>query len=119
MDIFRVRLNCVDHYQATPTELDPYLPRKANGRNQNTDRPKVPVIRVFGATEHGQKVCAHIHGVFPYFYIEYLGKLAPDDSKSVQLSDLAYSDFISQSPHSNPSPVYRPCSCSKLSPQHV
>lgn len=39
----------------------------------------MPVIRVFGATETGQKVCAHIHGAFPYLYIEYTGSLTPDD----------------------------------------
>lgn len=80
MDTFRVRLNCVDHYQATPTEFDPPVPF-ASGVSQRTDRPKVPVIRVFGATETGQKVCAHIHGVFPYLYIEYRGGLGSDEGK--------------------------------------
>ena len=78
MDIFRVRLNCVDHYQATPTEFDPQLPR-SNGQAQQKTQSKVPVIRVFGATETGQKVCAHIHGAFPYLYVEYNGSLRPDD----------------------------------------
>ncbi|OKL63027.1 hypothetical protein UA08_01938 [Talaromyces atroroseus] len=54
MDNFRVRLNCIDHYQAAPTEFDPPVPF-ANGVSQRTERPKVPVIRVFGATETGQK----------------------------------------------------------------
>ncbi|KAH8589892.1 hypothetical protein B0O99DRAFT_317836 [Bisporella sp. PMI_857] len=78
MDLFRVRLNCVDHYQATPTKFDPLL--RSNVQLSQLDKePKVPVIRVFGATETGQKVCAHIHGAFPYLYIEYTGSLNPDD----------------------------------------
>ena len=76
MDLFRVRLNCVDHYQAAPTSFDPQLPN-VNGASQQ----KVPVIRVFGATETGQKVCAHIHGAFPYLYIEYDGALITDEGK--------------------------------------
>ncbi|KAI1638034.1 DNA polymerase family B [Biscogniauxia mediterranea] len=77
MDVFRVRLNCIDHYQATPTRYDPQL-RKDVQLSQLHKEPRVPVIRVFGSTETGQKVCAHIHGAFPYLYIEYTGSLAPD-----------------------------------------
>jgi len=80
MDRFRVRLNCIDHYQATPTEFDPQLPR-SNGDTKEKTAPRVPVIRVFGATETGQKVCAHIHGAFPYLYIRYNGSLIPDDGE--------------------------------------
>ncbi|KAI4285156.1 MAG: hypothetical protein L6R35_004722 [Caloplaca aegaea] len=83
MDVFRVRLNCVDHYQATPTEFDPPLPLEtSNGQAQEKSAPKVPVIRVLGATETGQKVCAHIHGAFPYLYIEYNGSLVPEEVDS-------------------------------------
>ncbi|KAL2136842.1 hypothetical protein VTI74DRAFT_1056 [Chaetomium olivicolor] len=74
MDVFRVRLNCIDHYQATPTRYDPQL-RKDSHLREATKQPKVPIIRVFGSTETGQKVCAHIHGAFPYLYIEYRGPL--------------------------------------------
>ena len=81
MDLFRVRLNCVDHYQATPTEFDPQLPKTRKSSQQKTI-PRVPVIRVFGATETGQKVCAHIHGAFPYLYIEYNGSLIPEDGRT-------------------------------------
>ncbi|KAI5921133.1 DNA polymerase family B [Camillea tinctor] len=78
MDVFRVRLNCIDHYQATPTIYDPQL-RKDVQLSQLHKEPRVPVIRIFGSTETGQKVCAHIHGAFPYLYIEYTGSLAPVD----------------------------------------
>ncbi|KAK3902219.1 hypothetical protein C8A05DRAFT_15695 [Staphylotrichum tortipilum] len=74
MDAFRVRLNCIDHYQAVPTRYDPWL-RRDSPHAEPTKQPKVPVIRVFGSTETGQKVCAHIHGAFPYLYIEYRGSL--------------------------------------------
>ncbi|KAJ4298456.1 DNA polymerase zeta [Collariella sp. IMI 366227] len=79
MDVFRVRLNCIDHYQATPTRYDPQL-RKDSHLGETGKQPKVPVIRVFGSTETGQKVCAHIHGAFPYLYVEYHGPL---DKKTV------------------------------------
>lgn len=78
MDVFRVRLNCVDHYQAVTTDFDPPLPIR-DGKEKEKTAPKVPVIRVFGATETGQKVCAHIHGAFPYLYVNYDGSLTPDD----------------------------------------
>ena len=78
MDLFRVRLNCVDHYQATPLEFDPPLPKDIE-LDQEEKRSKVPIIRIFGATETGQKVCAHVHGAFPYLYIQYMGALNSDD----------------------------------------
>jgi hypothetical protein len=80
MELFRVRLNCIDHYQACPTKFDPLL-RNNIKASQVHKEPKVPVIRVFGATETGQKVCAHIHGAFPYVYIEYAGALVPDEGR--------------------------------------
>ncbi|CAO1639278.1 unnamed protein product [Sympodiomycopsis kandeliae] len=38
---------------------------------------KVPVLRIFGATPRGQRVCMHLHGVFPYCYIPYQDTLDP------------------------------------------
>ncbi|KAI2620555.1 hypothetical protein GGR54DRAFT_104581 [Hypoxylon sp. NC1633] len=78
MDVFRVRLNCIDHYQATPTKYDPQL-RNDISPSELVKEPRVPVVRVFGSTETGQKVCAHIHGAFPYLYVEYNGRLLPDE----------------------------------------
>lgn len=80
MDLFRLRLNCVDHYQSHPTEFDPPLFGQ-HGSTQQKNAPQVPVIRVFGATESGQKVCAHIHGALPYLFIEYQGSLEPDQGE--------------------------------------
>ncbi|CUS13110.1 unnamed protein product, partial [Tuber aestivum] len=73
---FRIRLNNIDSYQAYPTTLDPSFPHIPDDERP----PKIPIVRVFGATETGQKVCAHIHGAFPYLYVEYPGKsLMPED----------------------------------------
>ncbi|KAH0531718.1 hypothetical protein TsFJ059_000511 [Trichoderma semiorbis] len=77
MGSFRLRLNCIDHYQVLPSRHDPPL------RNDSQEAPplnatRVPVIRIFGSTEFGQKVCAHVHGVFPYLYVEYDGDLNQD-----------------------------------------
>ena len=80
MDLFRVRLNCVDHYQAVPTELDPALGGHSSS-SQRRNAPHVPVIRAFGATETGQKVCAHIHGALPYLYLKYDEGLANEEGK--------------------------------------
>ncbi|KAL3955126.1 hypothetical protein ACCO45_010689 [Purpureocillium lilacinum] len=78
MDLFRVRLNCIDHYQATPSRYDPQL-RNDVRPSQVSRGPKVPVVRIFGSTETGQKVCAHVHGAFPYLYVEYNGGLASEE----------------------------------------
>src|SRR5271170_6497677 len=89
MDTFRVRLNCIDSYQAVPNEFDPPVPRNSAGDHAK-NRPRVSVIRVFGATGTGQKVLMHIHGAFQYTYIEYSGSLLPEDVeiaiKTLQLS---------------------------------
>lgn len=83
METFRFRLNCIDNYQSTPTDLDPVLRRNV-GRSYRQTAPQVPVIRAFGATETGQKVCAHIHGALPYLFLEYNGSLEKDTGKDLK-----------------------------------
>lgn len=80
MEPFRVRLNCIDHYQAAPTQYDPQL-RNDVRPSQAGRGTRVPVVRVFGATETGQKVCVHVHGAFPYLFVEYDGSLAQEAGK--------------------------------------
>nr|CAI5846392.1 unnamed protein product [Callosobruchus analis] len=38
----------------------------------------VPIIRIFGSKSTGEKICLHVHGVFPYFYIPYDGIEEPN-----------------------------------------
>lgn len=65
--VFRVKVNTIDWYSAPPTTLDPTLPVSSSSKK----RPPVPILRVFGATESGKPVLAHVHGVLPYMYIEF------------------------------------------------
>ncbi|GAA5899314.1 DNA-directed DNA polymerase [Sporobolomyces salmoneus] len=70
----RFRLSVID---SVPTyETSPYDNRRSPYSKELLRQ--VPVIRIFGATDKGQRVCAHVHGVFPYVYVEYKGKLDPD-----------------------------------------
>jgi DNA polymerase zeta len=78
-EAFRVRLNCLDHYQSAPGPLDPPLwGQLRDTPTQRNNLPQVPIIRVFGATETGQKVCMHVHGAFPYLYIPYTESVEQD-----------------------------------------
>lgn len=82
MDTLSVRLNAIDHYQAVPNPtFDPPVPRDISSKDVK-NRPRVSVIRVFGATDTGQKVLMHIHGAFQYTYIEYCGSLVSEDVKN-------------------------------------
>ncbi|TKY87343.1 hypothetical protein EX895_004020 [Sporisorium graminicola] len=73
---FRVRLINIDHVLTVPTPLDrTQCAFNAEGQSLR----KVPILRIFGATPAGQRVCLHIHNVYPYCYIQYKGSLDPDD----------------------------------------
>jgi DNA polymerase zeta len=80
--LFKFRLNCIDHYQAPASVLDPALRPLVSSDESARDGSNVPIIRIFGATETGQKVCAHIHGAFPYLYLEYNGGLGEKEGKA-------------------------------------
>lgn len=74
--IIRIRCSALDYkMERDPSPFDhrvsPYLPA-----GERLDA--VPVLRIFGATDQGQRVVAHVHGAFPYVYVEYQGSLNPD-----------------------------------------
>ncbi|SNX82906.1 probable catalytic subunit of DNA polymerase zeta UPR-1 [Melanopsichium pennsylvanicum] len=73
---FRVRLINIDHILTLPTPLD----RTSCAFNsEGVPLRRVPILRIFGATPAGQRVCLHIHNIYPYCYIPYKGSLDPDN----------------------------------------
>ncbi|XP_066256625.1 DNA polymerase zeta catalytic subunit isoform X2 [Euwallacea similis] len=72
---YSVKIVVLDYYMSAPTPgLDVIY-----SEFRSSTISQVPVIRCFGSTETGQKICVHIHGVFPYFYIPYDGKSNPEE----------------------------------------
>ncbi|KAH8102662.1 hypothetical protein BXZ70DRAFT_798056 [Cristinia sonorae] len=61
-----IRINQIDHTVIPSGTLDDAGSRCA------------PVIRIYGKASNGQKACLHVHRVYPYFFIEYLGKTSPN-----------------------------------------
>lgn len=61
----RVRINQID---STVTKAGPL---------DNPALPRAPVLRVYGQSSLGRKVCLHIHQVYPYFFLEYGGSTDP------------------------------------------
>ncbi|KAF9574465.1 DNA polymerase zeta [Mortierella alpina] len=76
---FKIRIADLDFAMMPPGPLDmdtcqflpPHIPIL-----------KVPVIRVYGANEVGQKCCVHIHQAFPHFFVPYDGSLEPAQLQS-------------------------------------
>lgn len=65
----QVRLNNIDHALVEPSSLD------------RTTLPRVPVLRIYGISSMGHKACVHVHQVYPYFYVDYRGDMAPKTGK--------------------------------------
>jgi len=63
--VFEVQITQIDYSLNPPDSLD------------NSSLPKVPVLRIYGASSAGKKCCLHIHQVYPYFLVEYTGKMNP------------------------------------------
>lgn len=65
----RVRINHIDYTVNQAGVLD------------NTSHDRAPVIRIYGDSSIGRKTCVHVHQVYPYFFVEYPGKLNPDSGE--------------------------------------
>ncbi|CAL5224971.1 g7745 [Coccomyxa viridis] len=63
-------------------EVDYYI-GAPNQQVFRTDLLETPIIRMYGVTEHGNSVCAFVHGFQPYFYIEAPRGFGPDDCDSL------------------------------------
>ncbi|CRK90677.1 CLUMA_CG004378, isoform A [Clunio marinus] len=64
-NILSIKIVSVDHYNSFP------IPNLDSNYSEfrNCSVKYVPVIRIFGITQNKKKICANVHGVFPYFYI--------------------------------------------------
>ncbi|KAH7435487.1 hypothetical protein KP509_06G067000 [Ceratopteris richardii] len=71
-----LRIVTLDYYMAPPIpELD-YCYSSLLGQ----PIAEVPIVRIFGTTLTGRKICLHLHKAFPYFYVPYDKDLPQDES---------------------------------------
>lgn len=81
----RFRLTDIDaetSYESSSEYAQRVSPFYKNGDGSTMVLRSIPVIRLFGATDKGQRVVAHVHGVYPYLYVKYTGKLDPESGES-------------------------------------
>jgi DNA polymerase delta subunit 1 len=50
---------------------DPLKENPAGGSIAGAAEGPVPIIRLYGVTQEGQSVMAHVHGFTPYFYVSF------------------------------------------------
>lgn len=72
---FRVRIITIDQVFEPRSHLDR---AQSAFSKEGVQLQKAPIIRIFGATPLGQRVCLHVHDVFPYCYVEYTQSLEPN-----------------------------------------
>ncbi|XP_072391181.1 DNA polymerase zeta catalytic subunit isoform X2 [Diabrotica undecimpunctata] len=86
-----IRIVNLDSYMASPIPGLDVVYSEFRGFLVN----QVPVLRLFGSIPTGEKICVHIHGVFPYIYIPHDGsqdanslmyKIAASIDKAVNIS---------------------------------
>lgn len=81
-NVFEVQVNNIDTYQSFPTPLD-----RAFNPSTGQKLFSIPIIRLYTSTPTGRNVLIHVHGVYPYIYIEYTEDLS-------QGKFLSYSFYI-------------------------
>lgn len=82
-NILSIKIVSVDHYNSFPIKnLD-----TEHSEFRKCAVKQVPVIRIFGITQNKKKICANVHGVFPYFYVPCM--LTDHDKINKQMEDLA------------------------------
>lgn len=74
-NLIYLQLNNHDYYLTKPSALLDTNYSKSLPLNKFEH---VPIIRVFGCLPSGHRVLCHIHGIFPYIYIPYDGKIESD-----------------------------------------
>lgn len=85
----KLRLTAIDTVQLTPAKYPewsedsnvPYVFRRSPFFPASVELNRVPEIRIWGATEHGQRCCLHVHGALPYMYLDYKGSLNPEEGQ--------------------------------------
>ena len=89
--LIRLRLSHIDYVLSPDSSDSAHLDVRTSPLHHTTSSSssrlsQVPVIRIFGATDGGQRAVAHVHGAFPYIYVEYHGSLDPDERASLTLA---------------------------------
>ncbi|KAI9190114.1 DNA polymerase zeta [Blastocladiella emersonii ATCC 22665] len=101
-----IRIASLDHVLVAPGPLDrAYAPfRESLGAGDALAKlSRVPVIRIFGLIKGtDQRACVHVHGVYPYLLVPYLGDLDGDALGAfIQRLGLAINAALSASPSGN------------------
>lgn len=84
-NILSIKIVSVDHYSSFPIQN---LDDTRSEFRENIVK-QVPVIRIYGITQNKKKICANVHGAFPYFYI-------PCSETSCEKIDQLMQDIASQ-----------------------
>lgn len=105
-------------------DYDLYAPCELDAKRNTNDAPdsyflNVPLIRIFGRTDAGQHVCAFVHGVYPYLYIDYEGSLdsATGASFLYTSSQLLSLTHHSTSQYTKVTSEHQHCACHDLQAQ--
>lgn len=63
--ILSIKIVSVDHYSCFPIQKLDVTQSEFRGSTVK----QVPIIRIYGITQNKKKICANVHGVFPYLYV--------------------------------------------------